>query len=160
MGWYSELSTRAVRLNPRIGVPLGRLHAWLNGVSGGRIGNTFITRGAPILFLTTAGRRTGKTRVTPLIYARDGERYVVAASNAGAAPSPAWFLNVMAAGTADLRVGRESATVTPAVAEGAERERLWRLLTSVYADYDHYQRVSDREIPVVVLTPTTPGPPG
>jgi deazaflavin-dependent oxidoreductase (nitroreductase family) len=154
VGWYSALSTRAVRLSPRAGVPLGRLHAWLHDVSGGRVGNTFITQGAPILFLTTVGRRSGRDRVTPLIYARDGDRYVVAASNAGAAPAPAWFHNVTAAGAGEVRVGRERTAVTPAVAEGSERERLWRLLTSVYGDYDHYQRVSEREIPVVVLTPS------
>jgi deazaflavin-dependent oxidoreductase (nitroreductase family) len=153
VGWYSSLSKRAVRLNPRAGVPLSRLHAWLHEASGGRIGNRFITQGAPVLFLETVGRRSGRPRTSPLIYATDGDRYVIAASNAGAAPVPAWFHNLTAAGSAEVRVGRRRMRVTAEVAEGAERERLWAALGEVYDGYEDYAGWSEREIPVVVLTP-------
>ena len=156
MGWYAALSKRAVRVNPRVAVPLGRLHSWVHRASGGRVGNTFITQGAPVLFLTTVGRRSGKTRETPLIYARDGERLVVAASNAGAAPMPAWFLNLSAAGEATVRVGRRSLRVRPRVAEDAERERLWGRLMAAYDGYAEYEDWATREIPVVVLEPLEP----
>ena len=158
MSWYASLSKRAVRVSPRIGVPSTRFHAWLHRVSGRRLGNTFISQRAPVLFLVTVGRRTGKRRETPLIYMRDHERFVVAASNAGADPQPAWLGNLVAAGGAAIRVGRETIQVRPRVVEGAERSDLWRRLGQVYDGYDIYQAQAKRLIPVVVLEPTGPRP--
>jgi deazaflavin-dependent oxidoreductase (nitroreductase family) len=151
------MSKRAVRVSPRIGVPSTRFHAWLHRVSGGRIGNTFISQRAPVLFLVTVGRKTGKRRETPLVYTRDGERFVVAASNAGAAPQPALLGNLLAAGEAAIRVERETIQVSPRIAEGAERLDLWRRLGEVYDGYDSYQAQAERQIPVVVLEPKHPG---
>ena len=44
----------------------------------------------------------------------------------------------------------------PAIARtaiGEERERLWALMRQIWPAYDEYQTRTDREIPVVVLTP-------
>jgi deazaflavin-dependent oxidoreductase (nitroreductase family) len=153
MNWYASISKRAVRISPRIGVPPTRFHAWLHRISRGRLGNTFITEGAPVLFLITVGRRSGKRRLTPLIYLRDGKRFVVAASNAGAESQPAWFHNLLAAGKAEIRVGQETFAVIPRVAKGAEREHLWRRLGEIYSGYNAYQEQAARQIPVVVLEP-------
>lgn len=156
MSLFAELSRRAVRLSPRIGVPLGRLHGLANRLSGGRLGNTFITGGAPVLFLITTGRRSGKRRENPLIYARDGERYVIAGSNAGAGPQPAWIHNLRADPRAEVRVEGQTVPVAAEVAEGQERVRLWAELKALYDGYESYQGQTEREIPVVVLTPDTP----
>jgi F420H(2)-dependent quinone reductase len=125
----------------------------LHRASGGRIGNRFISGGAPVLFLTTVGRKSGKRRETPLIYLPDGDRYVVAASNAGAERSPAWFHNLMAADEAEARVGRETHRVHPRLSGGAERAELWPRLQEIYDGYAPYQAQAEREIPVVVLEP-------
>jgi deazaflavin-dependent oxidoreductase (nitroreductase family) len=153
LGWYSALSKRAVRIDPRVSVLPSRLHSWIHRLSGGRVGNTFITQRAPVLFLVTTGRRSGKRRETPLVYAKDDGRYVVAASNAGASAVPAWFHNLTAAPAAEIRVGRETIPVTHSLAGAGERERLWRELGRVYDGYAEYQEQTAREIPVVVLTP-------
>jgi deazaflavin-dependent oxidoreductase (nitroreductase family) len=113
-----------------------------------------VTQGAPVLFLATTGRKSGSRRETPLVFARAGEHYVVAASNAGASRSPAWLHNLMASGHGEIRVGRSEFPVRARVAEGEERARLWRALGSVYDGYEEYQAWTRREIPVVVLTPT------
>jgi F420H(2)-dependent quinone reductase len=158
VGWYSALSKRAVRLNARVGVLPSRFHSWLHRVTGGRLGNTFITQGAPVLFLVTTGRKSGRRRETPLVFARDGDRYVVAASNAGAARSPAWFHNLMATAGSEVRVGRQTVPVTARLAEPEERARLWGALNQAYDGYQDYQDWTRRKIPVVVLTPTDSGP--
>ncbi len=55
---------------------MSALNTWLYRLSGGKIAGSM--KGAPIMLLTTTGRKTGKTRVTPLLYLRDGENLVVA----------------------------------------------------------------------------------
>ena len=52
-----------------------------------------IFAGAPILLLTTAGANSGQPRTAPVVYTRDGDRYVVVASRAGAPVNPAWYHN-------------------------------------------------------------------
>jgi deazaflavin-dependent oxidoreductase (nitroreductase family) len=109
--------------------------------------------GVPTLLLTTTGRRSGAKRRTALIYGRDNTDYVVVASKGGAPEHPAWYLNLEANPQVELQVFD---TVLPAVARtaiGEERERLWALMRQTWPAYDEYQTRTDREIPVVVLTP-------
>src|SRR6476660_6818166 len=65
-------------------------------------------KGAPLLLLHTTGARSGKVRVNPLAYTRDGDRYVVIASKGGAPTSPDWFHNVVANPQVTVEVGPES----------------------------------------------------
>jgi deazaflavin-dependent oxidoreductase (nitroreductase family) len=110
-------------------------------------------RGAEILLLTTVGRRSGEPRTLPLIHRADGEgRWVVVASKGGWPSNPAWFENLQANGDASIQIKGETIPVSPSVAEGEERARLWSLMTEVWPAYDEYQARTDREIPVVVLT--------
>jgi deazaflavin-dependent oxidoreductase (nitroreductase family) len=109
-------------------------------------------RGATILLLSNRGRRTGETRTTPLIYRDDGGRWVVVASKGGYPQNPGWFENLRADPDATIEVRDEVIPVRASVAEGEERERLWRLMTDVWPAYDEYQQRTSREIPVVVLT--------
>ena len=129
-----------------------RVHVFLYQASGGRIGGRF-RKTAPVLLLTTTGRKTGKRRTTPLLYVEDGERYVVVASVGGAPTHPGWYLNLRANPAATIQLGRRTLPVTAETAGPEERARLWALATRMYPSYDAYQAKTSREIPVVVLSP-------
>lgn len=103
------------------------------------------------LLLTTRGRETGELRRTALIYARDGDRYVLAASNRGSDHHPAWYLNLLADPYVTVQVGAETfiARARPATAD--ERPHLWHLMVSTMSEYATYQQRITREIPVVLL---------
>jgi deazaflavin-dependent oxidoreductase (nitroreductase family) len=47
--------------------------------------------GDQLLLLTTRGAKTRQVRTTPVVYHRDGDRYVIAASMGGAPSHPAWY---------------------------------------------------------------------
>jgi deazaflavin-dependent oxidoreductase (nitroreductase family) len=140
-----------MRLPARVQNLLTTAHVHVYRTTGGRLGGSY--RGAPMLLLDHVGRRTGARRTTPLIYARDGEDLVLVASNGGAKRAPAWFHNITAAGEAKVRVGGERRAVTVSVAPASERSRLWPKAAAVWPLYDDYQRRTEREIPIVVLSP-------
>jgi deazaflavin-dependent oxidoreductase (nitroreductase family) len=108
-------------------------------------------RGTTILLLTTTGRVSGQDRTTPLIHRTDEGRWVVVASKGGAPDHPAWFKNLEANPQATIQVQKEIIPVRARVAEGEERERLWKLMTEDWPAYDDYQRKTERQIPVVVF---------
>jgi len=109
-------------------------------------------RGTTILLLSTRGRSSGEIRTTPLIHRTDGDRWIVVASKGGAPANPGWYENLVAEPDAAIQVKAESIPVRASTAAGAERERLWSLMSEVWPDYDAYQQRTDREIPVVVLS--------
>lgn len=110
-------------------------------------------RGTTILLLTTVGRKSGEKRTTPLIHVTDDGRWVVIASKGGWPHDPIWFKNIEASpDDIEIQVKDEVIPVTAAVAEGEERERLWKAMTEVWPDYDGYQEKTDRKIPVVVFS--------
>ena len=108
-------------------------------------------RRAPVLLLTTIGRRSGEERTSPLIYVEDGNDVAVIASNGGRPRHPAWYLNLQAKPEAEVRVGADTRRVRFRVAEGAERERLWSRAAEVYPGYEAYRKRTERQIPVVIL---------
>jgi deazaflavin-dependent oxidoreductase (nitroreductase family) len=110
-------------------------------------------RGTTILLLTTEGRKSGESRTMPLIHRTDGDRFIVVASKGGAPQHPGWFQNLMANPEATIQVRGEQIPVRATVAAGEERARLWSLMTEVWPAYDEYQGKTDREIPVVILSP-------
>ena len=120
--------------------------------SGGEDGHEW-RPGVPTLLLTTTGRKSGVQRRTALIYGRDTEDYVVVASKGGASEHPAWYLNLQAQPEVELQVFDAVVPATARTVQGAERERLWALMREIWPAYDEYQTKTDREIPVVVLTP-------
>jgi len=130
---------------------LGRIHRAVYRATGGKIGGKMGK--APVLLLTTTGRKSGKPRTTPLLYARVGDGYVLIASKGGAEHDPLWYRNLQATPRAEIQVGRKRERVNARTAEGDERERGWRALTDLYAGYDGYQEKTSREIPVVLLEP-------
>lgn len=129
----------------------GSIHTSLYGVSGGRLGGKIGK--APVLLLTTRGRKSGKPRTQPLLYPCDGETYGVIASKGGSPMHPLWYLNLRANPLAEITVGSETRRVRARDAEGEERERLWRALADQYSGYDKYAQKTTRRIPVVALEP-------
>jgi deazaflavin-dependent oxidoreductase (nitroreductase family) len=127
------------------------VHRFLYRASGGRIGAS--TRTADMLLLETVGRKTGQVRTTPLLYVRDGQRWVVVASNAGDERQPAWWLNLQSRPEARIQVRDQHHQVRARNATAEEREHLWAKLVAAYKSYDSYQRRTSREIPIVVLEP-------
>ena len=107
----------------------------------------------PTLLLTTTGRKSGEPRALPLIYGESGSSYVIIASKGGAPTHPVWFLNLEAKPECELMVGAKEVTARARVAEGEERERLWKEMAEIYPPYNEYKARAERTIPVVVLDP-------
>ena len=109
--------------------------------------------GVSTLLLTTTGRRSGQPRTNALIFARDGDDYLIIASMGGAPSHPNWYLNLQAAPEAEIQVGGDHIPVVARTASPAEKPRLWKVMTDIWPNYDAYQSRTDRDIPLVVLTP-------
>jgi deazaflavin-dependent oxidoreductase (nitroreductase family) len=118
--------------------------------TGGEVGHIW-KEGSTILLLTTTGRSSGEPRTTPLIYAQDGERYVIVASKGGAPEHPGWYQNIEKTPEVELQVKDEVFRAHARTATGEERARLWRKANEVWPHYDEYAARTEREIPVVVL---------
>ena len=108
----------------------------------------------PTLLLTTIGRKSGQELTMPLIFGRHGPSYVVVASKGGAPAHPAWYLNLEANPSVRVQVKGEKFTARAHTANATERAQLWPKMVQIYAPYELYQTKTDRQIPVVVLTPT------
>jgi deazaflavin-dependent oxidoreductase (nitroreductase family) len=118
--------------------------------TNGEVGHIW-REGSTILLLTTTGRTSGEPRTMPLIYAQDGDRYVIVASKGGAPAHPDWYLNLQKDPHVELQLLDEVFPARARTAEGEERARLWQLVNQQWPDYDSYQTKTEREIPVVVL---------
>lgn len=115
----------------------------------GQVGGQF--QGAPLLLLTTRGRKSGVTRTNPMMYLADGERLMVFASKAGAPTHPDWYLNLLANPEVTVEVGTESFTATATELTGEERDRIYAEQARRYPGFAEYQTKTDRVIPVVEL---------
>jgi F420H(2)-dependent quinone reductase len=118
--------------------------------TGGRLGKT--VKGAPVLLLDHVGRRSGHARTTPLLYLRDGDDLVIAASRGGSDAMPAWWLNLQAHPDTTVQIGTERTDVSAREATPEEKERLWPPLVEMYPDFAVYQRRTARSIPVIILS--------
>ena len=132
-----------------------RLHKWIYQTTDGRIGPGMI--GAWTLLLQTAGRRTGQRRTSALVFARDGGRLILAASNDGKDQAPAWFHNLCAEPKVEVQMGREHFSGTAFVIKDSDSEypRLWELMNQTNnRRYDAYQSKTSRPIPLVAIART------
>ena len=140
----------------KIGTPgvklMSRINIWLFRASGGRLGNRFFG-GAPVLLLTSIGRRSGRPRTAPLIYLEDGDNVVLVASKGGMSQHPVWYLNLVAHPDVEVQIGSEVRKLRARTASDEEKTKLWPRLNAVYAHYDDYQARTDRNIPVVICEP-------
>lgn len=112
-----------------------------------------IWNGVPTLVLTTTGRKSGEQRNSAMIYGKDGDSYVVIASQGGMPTHPNWYHNLSADPHVHVQVGATKTAAVARTAEGEERDRLWKLMTGIWPNFDTYQTRTDRRIPVVVLDP-------
>ena len=119
--------------------------------SGGTEGHE--NNGVHTLVLATTGRRSGIPRRTCLIYGTVGEEYVVVASKGGSDDDPAWFMNLAADPSVGVQVGTRRFTARAHAASSAERAPLWAQMVKIFPLYDDYARKTEREIPIVLLTP-------
>jgi deazaflavin-dependent oxidoreductase (nitroreductase family) len=106
-----------------------------------------------MLLLDHVGARSGAKRTSPLVYVRDGEDLVLVASKGGYPKSPGWFHNLKANPDTEVQVGSEHRQVRARVADVEERKRLWPEAVKVYGGYADYQKRTERQIPLVILTP-------
>jgi deazaflavin-dependent oxidoreductase (nitroreductase family) len=127
----------------------GKEHIEQYEATNGEVG--YLWNGAPCLVLTTTGAKTGKERKYALICNFDGDTAVVVASYAGAAEHPQWYRNLVAHPQVRVQVKGDKYDAAARTAEGDERERLWKLMTEVWPNYDEYVKRTTRVIPVVVL---------
>jgi deazaflavin-dependent oxidoreductase (nitroreductase family) len=110
-----------------------------------------------LLLLTTTGAKTGRTRTTPMMFHRDGERLLVIASNIGAPAHPDWYVNLVAHPHVVVEVGAERFEATAVPLAGSDRERLWTMLKETYPFFAEHEAKTSREIPVVALTRAAKG---
>ena len=115
----------------------------------GKVGGDF--EGKPVLLLHTIGAKSGRERVNPLVYSKDGERIVIIASYAGAPRHPDWYHNLLEHCDVTLEVGAETFRARASVTEGEERQRLFDQQAAEMSIFKEYQAKTSRQIPVVVL---------
>ena len=129
-----------------------KANTWVYRATGGRVGAKFM-RGAPVCLITTVGRRSGQKRTVALIYLQDGADVILVASKGGMPHHPQWYLNMEANPDVEVEIGT---TITPMKARRAsdeEKAAYWPKLVAIYPDYEDYQARTERNIPVMVLSP-------
>jgi len=145
---YSRLSivmpASALRAMGKLNVPIYRL-------TRGRLMNK-VGR-APVLLLTTTGRRSAQPRTAPVVYLQDGDRIAVISSNGGNHNAPGWSYNLRANPDAEIEIAGRRQPVRARIAEGDERAELWRRMNELYAGFDDYDANVSRDIALFVLEP-------
>lgn len=114
-------------------------------------------QGTVTLLLTTTGRRSGEPRTTPLIYQPYGDDFLVVASRGGADTHPAWYLNLQQNPEVTVQIRGDRFAARARTATPEEKPDMWRVMAATWPQYDEYQRKTDRDIPVVVLSPVGRG---
>lgn len=148
------ITGRIANLTSRFAPPVGRWltnrHIRMFRESGGRKGEAVM--GRPVFLLDVVGRTSGQPRPVMLMLVRRGDDLVAVGSNGGNPEHPNWYRNLMAAGGGHVEVGGERWEVTAReLPEGAERDECWALAVTAYPDYESYQQLTDRRLPVAVL---------
>ncbi|OBJ89866.1 nitroreductase family deazaflavin-dependent oxidoreductase [Mycobacterium asiaticum] len=134
-------------------------HVAVFKLTNGRIGNQWrigagLRKPVPTLLLEHRGRKSGREFTTPLLYLANGDDFVIVASQGGMPKNPQWYHNLVANPDTRIHVkGRRNIEVSARVATPDERAELWPRLVDLYADFAKYQSWTEREIPVVILSP-------
>ena len=128
----------------------GQDHVERYQATDGREGHDW-RNGAPVLLLTTTGRKSGQERTTPLIYQPFEDKYLIVASRGGSDQPPAWYLNLESSPEVGVQIKGDKFRAHARAASPDEKPEMWRAMAEVWPDYDKYQQGTDRAIPVVVL---------
>ena len=115
----------------------------------GRVGGNF--EGAPLLLLHSTGAKSGRERVSPMMYRKVGDAWAVFASKAGADSNPDWYYNLLANPRARIEVGTQTFDVTARTTSDEEREPIWSAQKADYTGFAGYEQKTTRQIPVVIL---------
>jgi deazaflavin-dependent oxidoreductase (nitroreductase family) len=127
------------------------VHIFLYRRSGGKVWTHMV--GLPVLLLITTGKKTGLQRTTPVVYLRDGNDYLIAASAGGIDKNPTWFGNLEHKPEAKIEIAGKIINVKVVIETGAERDRLYELFKTQGTTFEGYERSTSRKIPVVRLQP-------
>jgi deazaflavin-dependent oxidoreductase (nitroreductase family) len=146
-GWREQLVLLIHRQLDRRLTPFG---VWLMRRTKGSITARYKVNA---LVLTTTGRRTGRRRAVVLQFFPDGDAMVVVATNDGGSTHPAWYLNLVAGGPAEVEIDGHRVDVLAAELAAEDAERWWRRILDVAPDYERYVRAAGRSFPIVRLTP-------
>src|SRR6266550_4324556 len=142
--------TKMVRLKPNTIRLLGRLHAGLWKLCGGKRDHAFGR--LPFMMLTTTGRKTGQRRTTPVLYLQDETDLIMVASFGGNDMHPAWYLNLEQCPQAEVIVKGEHRKVLARKLSPEEKKLIWPRLVQLYPQFETYQQRTRREIPLMRLT--------
>ena len=115
----------------------------------GKVGGNF--EGAPLLLLHSVGAKSGQTRVSPMMYLPDGDRFLVFASKAGAPDNPDWYHNLKANPDATIEVGDDTLDVRAEEVPRAERDEKYAEQAALFPGFADYEKKTDRVIPVLAL---------
>jgi deazaflavin-dependent oxidoreductase (nitroreductase family) len=121
--------------------------------SGGTEGTEL--QGKPVILLTTIGAKSGKIRKTPLMRIEHNGEYAIVASLGGAPKNPVWYYNVKAHPRVELQDGAVTKDYEAREVVGDEKAVWWERAVQAWPDYANYQKKTDRQIPVFVLTPVS-----
>ena len=119
--------------------------------NGGKVGGHFA--GRTLLLLHTVGAKSGKERINPVAYFKDGNRFVIIASKGGAPSNPDWYYNLLAHPLVTVEVGTEQFRARAAVTSEPERTRLYDKMVEKMPGFAEYRAKTTRVIPVITLTP-------
>lgn len=135
-------------MNPVIRA-IAKVHTAVMRLSNGRIGNKM--GGNNILLLHHVGAKSGKQYASPLAYVEDDGAYAIIASAGGQPKHPGWFHNLKKNPKTTIQIAGESINVTAEVAPKAKRDQLWAEIAAEFSQFDQYQSMTTREIPIVLL---------
>jgi len=153
MGWRRNLEGRLIRNRTFWGLFTRsvKLHTAAFRATGGRVGGK--AYGVPVLLLNHVGRKSGKRYTSPLLYIPDGDDLLIVASKGGFEKHPSWWINLRANPETAVELRGEKRAVCAHEANPSERGRLWAKVVDAYPPYATYQKRTQRQIPVVILSP-------
>ncbi|MGA9597193.1 MAG: nitroreductase/quinone reductase family protein [Acidimicrobiia bacterium] len=143
--------SRSMRAMQRFMPKFTPIHTRLYRLSRGRLGTTRMTLGAPVLLLTTTGRRSGEERSVPIGHMEIDGEIVVAGTNGGLEPTPAWVLNLRSDRRCLVQIRGDRFEARAEFVGLDEYESLWNRLSESYPTYNQAQSWIAREIPLIRL---------
>ena len=119
--------------------------------NGGHVGGMF--KDFPMILVHNKGAKSGQLRISPLVYTKDGDNFVIIASKGGDPKHPDWYHNLVANPETTIEVGTDTVKVKAELTENPERKRLFDAQAAVMPNFKEYEAKAEREIPVFLLKP-------
>ena len=128
-----------------------RINVFVYRASHGRLMNRAF--GSPICLVTMTGRKSGRKITIPLIHIPHGDDVLLIASQAGLDTHPVWYHNISANPDIGITAGGLTRRMRARRASDAEKAGLWPVAVAVYADFEQYQKRTERNIPMLICSP-------